>query len=210
MGEHSSGSGKNIVVCSDGTGNDYTYVPSNVRRLFAWIEQRGPGQVATYHPGIGTHPLPEGRTRLGRRIRHVRELCFGAGAIANVMNLYTFLMREYRPGDRIYLFGFSRGAFTVRALAGLIHVCGLLRAEDAHLASFAAGLYQSSETRIKRERRRRGLAVKFGRTETTDHASLDRQAADFKSLVSRPCPIRFLGIWDTVKAYGWLYPQSFP
>jgi uncharacterized protein (DUF2235 family) len=202
--------GRNIVICSDGTGNDYARTPSNVLRLYQWIEQRGDEQVACYHPGVGTHPLPEGRTRIGRRIRHVRELAFGAGVIPNVVSLYTFLMHQYRERDRIYLFGFSRGAFTVRALAGMLHVCGLLRPEDAHLIPFAAGLYQTSEDRIIGERRRRGLPEKFGPTETEDHASLDIEAGDFKSLLSRPCTVHFLGIWDTVKAYGWLYPQSFP
>ncbi len=210
MTDHVASSGKNIVICSDGTGNYYSGMPSNVRRIYSWIEQRSREQMACYHPGVGTHPLPEGRTTLGRRIRHAKELCVGTGAIPNVVNLYTYLMQHYEPGDRIFLFGFSRGAFTVRALAGMLHVCGLLRREDVHLVGFAAGLYQTSESRIKLERRRRSLPAKFGHDETVDHASFDVEAGDFKSLVGRPCTVRFMGIWDTVKAYGWLYPQSFP
>src|SRR6185503_12039968 len=102
------------------------------------------------------------------------------------------------PGDRIFLFGFSRGAFTARALAGMLHVCGLLKRDDAHLVPFAAGLNQTSEGRIARERRRRGLPAKFDPEETTDHASLDIEAGDFKSQLARPCTVRFMGIWDTV------------
>ena len=200
---------KNIVICCDGTGNAYSGTPSNVLRTYTWIE-RSPEQIGCYHPGVGTHPLPEGRTRLGRRIRHAKELCVGAGVIPTVVSLYTYVMQHYESGDSIFLFGFSRGAFTVRALAGMLHVCGLLRRDDTHLVSFAAGLYQTSEHRIRRERRRLGLPATFDPAETTDHASLDIEAGDFKSHVGRPCTVRFMGIWDTVKAYGWLYPQSFP
>ena len=210
MNQHAIPCGKNIVICIDGTGNYYSGIPSNVRRTYSWIEQGSPKQIACYHPGVGTHPLPEGRTRLGRRIRHAKELCVGAGVTPTVVHLYTYLMQQYEPGDCIFLFGFSRGAFTARALSGMLHVCGLVRRADAHLVSFAAGLYQTSEARIKRERLRRGLPAKFDPAETTDHASLDIEASDFKSLVGRPCTVRFMGIWDTVKAYGWLYPQSFP
>jgi uncharacterized protein (DUF2235 family) len=210
MNPHVSPSGKNIVICSDGTGNAYSGTPSNVLRIYTCIEQRSPKQIACYHPGVGTHPLPEGRTVLGRRIRHAKELCVGAGVIATMVSLYAYLMEHYESGDSIFLFGFSRGAFAVRALAGMLHVCGLLRRDDAHLVSFAAGLYQTSEERITRERRTRGLPAKFDPAETTDHASLDIEAGDFKSRVGRPCTVRFMGIWDTVKAYGWLYPQSFP
>jgi len=201
---------KNIVVCSDGTGNDYSGVPSNVRRVYSWLEQGSSRQIACYHPGVGTLPLPEGRTALGRWLRHVRELSFGAGVIPNVMSLYSYVMQLYEPGDRIFLFGFSRGAFTVRALAGMLHVCGLLRREDAHLVPFAAGLYQTSEGRIKRERRKEGLSSTFDAAESTDHARFDHEAGDFRRLVGRPCPVHFMGIFDTVKAYGWLYPRSFP
>jgi uncharacterized protein (DUF2235 family) len=202
-------SGKSIVLCCDGTGNAYSGTPSNILRTYTWIE-RGPKQIACYHPGVGTHPLPEGRTRVGRRIRHAKELCVGTGVIPAVVSLYTYLMQHYEHGDTIFLFGFSRGAFTVRALAGMLHVCGLLSRDDLHLISFAAGLYQTSEGRITRERRRRGLPAAFDPAETTDHASLDIEAGDFKSQFGRPCTVRFMGIWDTVKAYGWLYPQSFP
>jgi len=171
--------------------------------------KRHPLQVACYNPGIGTLPLPAGRTRLTQRLRHLQELLFGFGAIENVTELYQFLMEHYRPNDRIFLFGFSRGAFTVRALAGMIHTCGLLRWEDRHLVPYAAGLYQTSENRIKAERRSRLLPDQFP-AEQIDHVFLDEDARRFKALVGRKCTVDFMGIWDTVKAYGWLWPQSFP
>jgi uncharacterized protein (DUF2235 family) len=210
MAAHIDAPPKNIVICADGTGNHYSGVPSNVLRLYTWIDQRGSAQVSCYHPGVGTLPLPEGRTALGRETRHLKELCFGDGVIPNVVNLYVYLMQHYEPRDSIFLFGFSRGAFTVRAVAGMLHVCGLLKSEDAHLVPFAAGLYQTSEARIARERRRLGLPQRFDKGESTDHASLDAEARDFKALFGQSCTVRFIGIWDTVKAYGWLWPQSFP
>ena len=107
---------KTIVICSDGTGNDYTGTESNVLRLYGLALKDHPEQVACYDLDRD-HSAPDGRTRLGRWARHSSELFFGAGTIETVTELYAYLMRQYRPGDRLFLFGFSRGAFTVRALA---------------------------------------------------------------------------------------------
>ena len=165
-------------------------------------------QVVCYHPGIGTLDRPDGRTRLGRRLRHWRELGFGAGVIENVVDLYAYLMREYEPDDHIFLFGFSRGAFAARALAGMLHVCGLLRREDEHLVASAIGLYRTSERRIRQALRCAGLH--YAPRSDHDHAARDARAMQFKRTLSRQCPVHFLGLWDTVKAYGWIWPQSFP
>jgi len=70
---------KNIVICCDGTGNDYSRTPSNVWRLRDLLQEVPGEQHVCYEPGIGTLDLPQGRTRLGRRLRHWRELAFGAG-----------------------------------------------------------------------------------------------------------------------------------
>ena len=203
---------KNIVICSDGTGQSYAGPDSNVLRLYTLASKKAPQQIACYDPGIGTLPLPTGRTRLGRRIRHLEELSFGFGIIDNLAELYAYLMRHYTPGDRIFLFGFSRGAFTVRALAGMLHVCGLLRPDDEHLLQYAAGIYQTSEHRIRLQRRLSGLPVhqKATRLAPIDHASVDDDARRFKSRLAQDCTIAFMGIWDTVKAYGWIWPRSFP
>jgi uncharacterized protein (DUF2235 family) len=127
----------------------------------------------------------------------------------NLFELYAHLIEHYEPGDRVFLFGFSRGAFTVRALAGMVHVCGLLRRENISQAPHAVHLYEGSEARIVEERQRRGLPPKFG-PEETDHAAMDPMAQNFKARNGQPCVVDFLGLWDTVKAYGWLTPKSFP
>lgn len=199
--------GKNVVICCDGTGNDYARTPSNVWRFRELLHTAAGEQHVCYEPGIGTADWPAARTRLGRRLRHWRELALGAGLFERVSALYLRLMREYQPDDRIFLFGFSRGAFTVRALAGLLHTCGLLRREDEHLLPYALGLYRTSEQRIRDALCREGLCAA---PKGTDHVAWDERSVSFKRDVSRKCEVHFLGLWDTVKAYGWIWPQSFP
>ena len=200
---------KTVVICSDGTGNSDTGVPSNVRRIYDLIVQDGPSQVATYDSGVGTEPRRPGQGLVGYWREHAAALCFGDGVSQNLLELYVYLIEHYEPGDRVFLFGFSRGAFTVRALAGMVHVCGLLRRENISQARRAVQLYEGSEARIIEERRRRGLPPHFGCDET-DHAALDPVAMEFKTRTGQPCAVDFLGLWDTVKAYGWLNPKSFP
>ncbi len=116
---------KNIIICSDGTGN--TAIKgrgTNVFKMFEAIDLNGhrtnpalDPQIAFYDDGVGTETFLPLKLLGG---------AFGFGLAKNVRNLYTDLIRVYDPGDRIYLFGFSRGAFTVRTLAGLIAKCGLL------------------------------------------------------------------------------------
>jgi uncharacterized protein (DUF2235 family) len=198
---------KNIVICCDGTGNDYSQTPSNVRRLRELLDDCPGEQHVCYEPGIGTLDRPDGRTRLGRRLRHWRELAFGAGIFERVAVLYAYLMREYEPDDRIFLFGFSRGAFTARTLAGMLHACGLLRRADEHLLPYALGLYRTSERRIQGALRCDGLQEA---PPGKDHVEWDDRIVTFKHALSRECQVHFLGLWDTVKAYGWMWPQSFP
>jgi uncharacterized protein (DUF2235 family) len=116
---------KNIVICSDGTGN--TAIKgrgTNVFKIFEAVDIYGHAtvptlkrQVAIYDDGVGTSNLKPLKIIGG---------AFGWGLSRNVKELYTELCRAYNPGDSIYLFGFSRGAFTVRNLAGLIVTCGIV------------------------------------------------------------------------------------
>lgn len=114
---------KNIVLCSDGTGNTTTKGRgSNVFKLYEALELHGDQpQIAFYDDGVGTQ---------GFRPIRLMSGAFGWGLKRNVQQLYTSLCRVYEPGDRIYVFGFSRGAYTVRTLAGLIIRCGILSVRD--------------------------------------------------------------------------------
>jgi uncharacterized protein (DUF2235 family) len=200
---------RTLVICSDGTGNSDTGVPSNVKRLYDLIATRGPSQFAFYDRGVGTDRRQPGQSVIGYWTRHLQELCVGTGVEQHLLELYTWLVDTYQPGDRLFLFGFSRGAFTVRALAGLVHVCGLLRRQQIRRTAEAVALYAGSEARIRARRRALGRPPKFAPAET-DHGAMDVEASAFKQVHGQPCHIDFLGIWDTVKAYGWLRPKSFP
>ncbi|MFQ5719852.1 MAG: DUF2235 domain-containing protein [Acidobacteriota bacterium] len=116
---------KRIVLCSDGTGNTAGKGRgTNVWKVYEAVDTHGhrddPGlteQVAFYDDGVGTEQIKAVKLLTG---------AFGIGLKRNVLDLYTALCRSYQPGDEIYLFGFSRGAFTVRTLAGLITECGII------------------------------------------------------------------------------------
>jgi uncharacterized protein (DUF2235 family) len=200
---------KIIVLCCDGTGNTDTGVPSNVKRLHDLLLFDPKHQIPTYHRGVGTDRRRPGENWFRYHHAHLAQLCFGEGVSEALLALYSTLVAQYEHGDRIFLFGFSRGAFTVRALAGLLHVCGLLRREHAGRAPDAVRLYEDAEARIIADRQRRGCHPKFPRTET-DHTRDDQASAHFRFTYSQTAGIDFLGLWDTVKAYGWLTPRSFP
>src|SRR4051812_6057380 len=110
---------KKIVVFADGTGNAFTVQASNVWRLYQALDQTQPDQIAHYIKGVGTS---------GFKPFAVLDGVTGFGVPSNVRKLYTFISWNWEPGDEIYMFGFSRGAFTIRTLTGLIESEGLLPA----------------------------------------------------------------------------------
>ena len=114
---------RNIVLLSDGTGNSAAKLnKTNVWRLYQALDLGGDDQIAFYDDGVGTS---------GFRPLRLLGGAFGWGLSRNVRHLYEFLCRHYREGDHIYIFGFSRGAFTARTLAGLIARCGVLDCSKA-------------------------------------------------------------------------------
>ena len=205
---------RNIVICSDGTGNSFQRHESNVARVVQHLAlDKHDAQVAVYDQGIGTddrrwqeidqyantigdrsalevlHAPNESRFRPLEGTSLVFGLAFGYGLAANVRQMYQALARLYDEGDHLFLFGFSRGAFTVRTLAGLLYRCGLPasdRHDDGRLFDRAWALYQPMQP--------------------------DRDAiARFLSAEhQRECRVHFLGVWDTVKSYGGLRPVMLP
>lgn len=174
--------GKTIVICSDGTWNDPQqrdrgrYRPSNVVKMAAAIapmaeyDRVETPQIVFYDPGIGT-----GENKLSSVISGAT----GRGLSQNVKDAYTFLINNYQPGDEVYFFGFSRGAYTVRSLAGMVGKCHLLKKEHRHLYHQAHALYANKRLR---------------------HDS--RRVARFRTRYTQPCQIKFLGVWDTVGSLG--------
>ena len=181
---------KNIVICCDGTGNKFGLQNSNVVKLYACLAV-GAEQFAYYHPGLGTIGSPNQNGPLGRKWTMLLGLAFGRGFRDNLADAYRFLMQHYADGDRVYLFGFSRGAYTVRALTGALSLYGLLcRGNEGHLPYLLENFSQASKDAYRAEKTSLGV---------TDLATA------FKETFSREIPIHFVGIWDTVSSVGWAY-----
>lgn len=166
---------KRIAIFADGTWNaPVRGRASNVLQLARAVRPRAGGgieQIAFYDWGVGTD-----RKKLAGGLS-------GAGIDKNIMDCYRFLVHNYHSGDELYFFGFSRGAYTVRSLAGFIRNCGLLRREHAGRIPDAYRLYRK---RSKASGPNEAEAVRFRR---------DYAVADIT-------PIEFVGVWDTVGALG--------
>ncbi len=166
---------KRIVICADGTWQSpESDNPTHVMRLARGLSPEdadGNKQVVYYDWGIGSD---------GDRIRGGAT---GAGIDKNIMDCYRFIVHNYERGDQLFLFGFSRGAYTVRSLAGLIRNCGILQRQHAALIPDAYELY--------RQRSRSS-------SPTSD------KAARFRALhaIADVTEIEFVGVWDTVGALG--------
>ena len=177
---------KRLVVCTDGTWNSRDAAKAdgsgltNVAKLERGIapeDDQGVKQHAFYHAGVGVGPWYE--KMLGG--------AFGVGLSRNVQQCYTWLVEMYEPGDQLFLFGFSRGAYTARSLAGLVRNCGLLRREHRDRVEEAYTLYRDRKP--------------------DTHPSADK-AAQFRAAYSREPRIHCIGVWDTVGALG--VPTSGP
>jgi len=165
---------RNIVVCCDGTSNEIGVLLSNVLKLYRLCE-KSEEQLTFYQPGIGTIAMPDSWGRWRQKMRSIFEMATGRGLDRDVLNAYRFLCTHYRPGDRIFLFGFSRGAYTVRVLAGLVYLIGLLREHQANFAEYALKAYKSCSK------------------------ANEQTAHDFTEVVlPQVVAIDFLGVWDTV------------
>ena len=166
---------KNIVVCCDGTGNQVEGNLSNVLKLFR-MTQKDDSQRVYYNPGVGTIGGSDAWQRLKQNAEAIFGLATGYGLDAEILGAYRFIGQHYEDGDAIYLFGFSRGAYTVRAVAGFIHLVGLLRPDHLNVASYALDSYKQASER--------------------DNLAL---AWDFSRIMGgRRVPIKFVGVWDTV------------
>lgn len=165
---------KNIVVFSDGTGQDGGHGPNtNVYKLFNVVLDRSPEQIAFYDRGLGTG------------WRKLTGKATGVGISRNIRECYEFIFDNFEAGDKIYLFGFSRGAATVRSLSGFIHLFGMLPKSRPELIRQAYKIYKIRDA-AEREAKARDFVERH-------HTMWTR--------------IEFLGAWDTVAALG--IPLSF-
>ena len=171
-----------LVVCCDGTWNSPDQpsgsdgAPTNVTKLALGVASRdgdGATQRVHYQKGVGT-----------RRFERLGGGAFGTGLSRNIKECYRFLVENYSPDDALYLFGFSRGAYTARSLAGLVRNCGILRREHADRLEDAYRLY---------------------RRRSDEHHPTGTEARIFRRMYAHEdedIEIRFLGVWDTVGSLG--------
>lgn len=135
-------SGRNLIVCYDGTNNQFGPENTNVVRLVQVLDRDPLKQRIYYDPGVGTLPEPGTWDKVSQWLSKVAGLAFGAGINWKVGEAYTYLINTWEPGDRVFLFGFSRGAYTVRVLAGLLFSIGLLPRGCENLVPYALRLYK--------------------------------------------------------------------
>jgi uncharacterized protein (DUF2235 family) len=173
---------KRIVICADGTWNIRDQLdketnkrrPTNVTKLARSVRTTTAGgvpQVVFYCDGVGT----------GRGMDKITGGAFGNGIEDNVRDLYREIVYNYEPGDEIFLFGFSRGAFTVRTLVGFMHFAGLVEKDDDYFVPDLYACYESQQ----------------------GPGTEQWKVANRKVSGTRPCPpIKMMGVWDTVGALG--------
>src|SRR5260370_8768557 len=192
---------KNIVLCCDGTANEFAQNKTNVVKLFSTLVQDN-SQIAYYHPGLGTMEPPGALTDVARRVTRLLGMAFGYGLKSDVRDAYVFIMNNFEEGDRVFLFGFSRGAYTVRAVASLLHMYGLIRKGNETLVSYAIrmmiSLNENGTNRISVH------AEKNGVQKSSAYANFVL-ASEFKGTFSTTvCKPWFVGVWDTVSSVGWI------
>ena len=184
---------KRIITCSDGTWNvpgdtfEGKVVRTNVQKIFEAIcneDANGINQIKYYDEGIGVE---------GSRLRRMFDGATGGGLDENILDAYKFICWNYAQGDEIYLFGFSRGAYTARSLAGLIRTAGLVKNNDLLLINKAYEIYRDRSNPAKHPR--------------------GDIAKEFREKHSQPeFRLKFIGVWDTVGSLGvpvpWLVNKS--
>ena len=188
---------KRLVVCADGTWNTPDQQdqgkpsPTNVWKMYEAVRRcrtapDGIEQLAHYEPGVGAYP--KGLAGLAMRIRLLftrknRQGSVYQGITADgldeiIMSCYTWLVKHYEPGDAIYVFGYSRGAYTVRSLAGMIRKCGMLRRDAKVNVRWAFDFYRNDTHPTK------------------------PMAIAFRTANSHETHVKCIGVWDTVGALG--------
>jgi uncharacterized protein (DUF2235 family) len=212
---------KNILIFSDGTGQAGGIRPdqrlSNIYKLYR-ATRNGPDsnidpakQIAFYDPGLGSADVPSpGLLQLATIVRKYLSSALGVGLTRNAADCYEHILKVYEPGDRIFLFGFSRGAYTVRTVAGVLNLCGVpvkdaegnpipragralrkIADEAVHYVYEHGAGRERAKYEPEREEKARRFRVKYG-TEDSETGHNARGNA----------PPYFIGVFDTVAALG--------
>ncbi|KAI0319543.1 hypothetical protein OF83DRAFT_1170095, partial [Amylostereum chailletii] len=177
---------RTLVLCFDGTGDSFDADNSNIVHFFSMLKKDDPSQQMVYYQaGIGTYTIPQIATPLMAKISKAIDMAVANNLNAHVMGGYEFLMQNYQAGDKICIFGFSRGAYTARALAGMVHKVGLLPTCNHQQVPFAYKMF------------------------TREDEVGWKQSRAFKKAFSVNVEIEFMGVWDTVASVG-IFPRRLP
>ncbi|TIV60518.1 DUF2235 domain-containing protein [Mesorhizobium sp.] len=187
---------RNIVLCCDGTSNQFSKDRTSVIKLFHALVKKEGEQLVYYHPGIGTRAPSGLGTKVGSKLGRIAGLAFGYRLQDDIVDAYRFLMNNYEEGDRVYVFGFSRGAYTARVISAMLHLYGLAMRGNDPLVPYAVEMFWA-------------LAIA---KEGAPYEACAELARDFKKTISsRECKTHFLGVWDTVNSVGWIgSPLTIP
>ena len=180
---------KNIVILLDGTSNEISSNRTNILRLYGTLEKSA-AQIVYYNPGVGTFGPENGFSYASRKTAEIIGMATGWGIDQNVKEAYRFLVENYddgkRPGDaplgrdEIFIFGFSRGAYSARVLAGFINALGLVSKSNLNLIKYAYRAYKG---------------ITKNANDVPDWAEMDLYN---RILNPDHPPIRCLGLFDTV------------
>lgn len=196
---------KRLVFCFDGSWNRLNAdCPTNVVLIAESVRptaRNGTPQIVYYDEGVGTGKLDK-----------IRGGVFGTGLLTNLREAYRFLIFNYEPGDEIFIFGFSRGAYTARSFAGFIRHVGILDINTASKIDKALGLYKAA---LKKDGDDHPNTMKFRADYSTKVcvSEHDRQwrcinVEGFQRDAVSVLKIKYVGVWDTVGSLGW--PNVIP
>ncbi|GAA5902173.1 hypothetical protein JCM8208_002496 [Rhodotorula glutinis] len=191
-----SASTRRLILCFDGTSNTFGLGGiTNLPVLFSLTSADPAKQLLYYQVGVGQSISAHESNFAPRRVRD-RLLAVLDEAIActigqHICGGYRFLMDHWKPGDEIFLFGFSRGAYTARALAGMLQQVGLLPAGNEDSIPLAYSIYSR-------------------KADTPLVPGVETLAEGFKRTFSRDVEVHFVGVWDTVASVGALVPRTLP
>ncbi|KAJ8508158.1 hypothetical protein ONZ45_g9551 [Pleurotus djamor] len=213
------GKHRNLVINLDGTANQFSAHSTNVVELFSRLI-KDEWQLVYYDSGIGTYAPPSFRSLsyIKQVIVHAIDTAIAWNFEEIVHAAYKWLSENYQPGDRIFLFGFSRGAYQARVIAGMIETVGLLHKGNERQIPFAYELYSSVMDNNKRdtsssEVNNSAPSKAEGKIPKSEKRRREQKALcdQFKrSLCHKNVKVHFVGAWDTVSSIGVLRGESFP
>ncbi len=177
---------KNIVVCCDGTANEFAAYRTNVAKLFFTLVKDPARQIGYYHPGVGTMAPPGVLTKTAAILTRMAGMAWGYGLNNDIRDAYIFIANNFEDEDRVFLFGFSRGAYTARAVASLLYMYGLIGKGNEPLVPYAVRMMWAIHNLQKRRKRN-----------SPPDPRIDQYfelADQFKATFSRVCKPHFVGV----------------